>query len=66
MNSTNLWTDNDLGKYLTLFRCAEQARKQKIQLTRTRIESGYYLTDQVARATASKMLTFPSCTLQPR
>jgi len=56
MSDTKFWNPKELRVYLKLLRDAEDAHSEKIDLARRRIESGYYLTDEIARATALKML----------
>ena len=56
MSDTKFWNPNELRAYLKLLRDAEDAHGEKMDLARRRIESGYYLTDEIARATALKML----------
>jgi hypothetical protein len=40
-----------------MLRKVETTRRKKLEQVRRRIESGYYLTDEVARETARKMLS---------
>ncbi len=56
MSDTKFWNPKELRAYLKLLRDAEDAHGEKMDLVRRRIESGYYLTDEIARATALKML----------
>jgi hypothetical protein len=43
-------------RQMKLLADAEEAHRRKIDLVRRRLESGYYLTDAVARATAREMV----------
>ena len=56
MGSSNFWNPDERRKYLRLLRDVESAHSKKLDLVRRRIETGYYLTDEIARATAAKML----------
>jgi len=56
MSDTKFWNPQELSLYLRLLRDAEDAHASKMECIRRRIESGYYLTDRIARATALKML----------
>jgi len=56
MTIGNFWTLGDLREYLELCRRIKEAREQKIHRVRGRLKSGYYMTDEVARATAEKMI----------
>ncbi|MFW6158715.1 MAG: hypothetical protein ACOC8E_05095 [Planctomycetota bacterium] len=56
MTHNNFWNADDLGKYLRLLRNVERARAERLERARRRVEGGYYLTDEIARATAERML----------
>ena len=53
----NFWRSGELRRYLRLLRDAERAHAEKMQLVRNRIKGGFYLTDEVARATSATMLS---------
>lgn len=52
----NFWNIDDLGRYFDLYRRQEKERDNKIVVVRQRLENGYYLSDEVALATAARML----------
>jgi hypothetical protein len=41
---------------MQMLRNVEDSRRRKLERVRRRIESGYYLTQEIAEATARKML----------
>ena len=50
------WNQTELWRYLHMFREVDRNHQARIQLIRDRIRSGYYLTDEITRATAERML----------
>jgi len=57
MDNDKFWNSEELRRYLRLLRDVQNAQRDKMDLVRGRIESGYYLTDEIAQATAHRMLT---------
>ena len=56
MTARDFWTPSEFDNYLDLLRHMEAACAARMELVRRRLEAGYYLTPEVARATAEKML----------
>jgi len=56
MSVTNFWSDNDLDRYAGLYRRLQESRHDKLALVRRRLETGYYLSDEIAQAVAARML----------
>jgi len=52
----NFWNINDLNRYFDVYRRQEEEREDKMLVVRHRLECGYYLSDEVAFATATRML----------
>lgn len=56
MTIGNFWTLEDVQKYVELCRKVREAHNETIDRVRDRLKSGYYLTDEIARTTAEKMI----------
>jgi len=56
MASGNFWTVGDLQQYLALYRKVRETERKKVHRVRARLKSGHYMTDDIARATAEKMI----------
>lgn len=52
----NFWDTDDLSRYVDVYRRQEDERNGKMVVARQRLETGYYLSDEVALATATRML----------
>ena len=52
----NVAKGDDLGRYPDARRHQETGLEGKMAIVRQRLESGYYLSDEVASATAARML----------
>ena len=56
MRDGNFWKPKELRKYVAYFRRVQGTQRKRIEEIRRKIENGDYLTDDVASATARKML----------
>ncbi len=52
----NCWSKDDLNRYADVYRRQQQDRSGKMTAVRQRLESGYYLSEEAALATAAKIL----------
>ena len=52
----NFWSEDELNRYVDVYRRQEQERTGKMAAVRKRLENGYYLSEEAASATAAKML----------
>ena len=56
MAENKFWTPEDLRRYLKLLRQVEDSQAERMDRIRKRIDSGYYLTDEMAQKTAQKLV----------
>ncbi len=56
MGDANFWTADEQQRYADVLRTIEREHDRQMQLARERIASGFYLTDDAARAAALAML----------
>ena len=56
MSTSDFWSRNELSSYMGILRRLEKAKSDRAERAKERLESGFYLSDDVARATAKNML----------